>query len=112
MSEIQKLLKQVDEAKKKWDEWRRDNLSILPAIQEKLRALWTYNSNALEGNTLTFGETIFYLREGLTSEGKPLKDYLEARNHAEAIDGLQEIIERKRDLTEGLIKELHAVRLN
>ncbi|MBU1953397.1 Fic family protein [Patescibacteria group bacterium] len=78
-------------------------------IQERLRIEWTYNSNAIEGNTLTFGETAFFLREGLTSEGKPLKDYLEAKNHAEAIDGLYEIILHKRRITESLIKELHAV---
>ena len=78
-------------------------------IQERLRIEWTYNSNALEGNTLTFGETLFFLREGLTSEGKPLKDYLEAKNHAEAIEGLEEIINSERPLTEGVIKELHAV---
>lgn len=79
------------------------------AIQERLRIEWTYNSNALEGNTLTFGETLFFLREGLTSEGKPLKDYLEAKNHAEAIEGLEEIINSERPLTEGVIKELHAI---
>lgn len=79
------------------------------AIQERLRIEWTYNSNALEGNTLTFGETLFFLREGLTSEGKPLKDYLEAKNHSEAIEGLEEIINSERSLTEGVIKELHAV---
>lgn len=79
------------------------------AIQERLRIEWTYNSNALEGNTLTFGETLFFLREGLTSEGKPLKDYLEAKNHAEAIEGLEEIINSDRSLTESVIKELHAV---
>lgn len=79
------------------------------AIQERLRMEWTYNSNAIEGNTLTFGETLFFLREGLTSEGRPLKDYLEAKNHAEAIEGLDEIIRSERPLTESVIKELHAV---
>ncbi len=87
------------------------DLGLRKSLQERLRVEWTYNSNAIEGNTLTFGETAFFLREGLTSEGRPLKDYLEVRNHAEAIDGLQDIVARKRNLTEGLIKELHAVLL-
>ncbi len=85
------------------------NESQEKGIQERLRIEWTYNSNALEGNTLTFGETLFFLREGLTSEGRPLKDYLEAQNHAEAIQGLEEIINSERPLTESVIKELHAV---
>lgn len=82
---------------------------LISTLQEKLRVEWTYNSNAIEGNTLTLGETMFFLREGLTSEGKPLKDYLEAKNHAEAIDGLYEIIQGERDLSESLIKELHGI---
>ncbi|MBI5753954.1 Fic family protein [Candidatus Peregrinibacteria bacterium] len=84
---------------------------ILRLWQEKLRIDWTYNSNAIEGNTLTYGETAFFLREGLTSEGKPLKDYLEAKNHAEAIDYLLDVIKGNREITESFIKELHALLL-
>ena len=58
------------------------------AIYNKLKIDWTYNSNAIEGSTLTYGETVFFLQEGLTVEGKPFKDFLDARNHAEAIDFL------------------------
>ncbi|MBI2464158.1 Fic family protein [Candidatus Peregrinibacteria bacterium] len=84
---------------------------VLSLWQEKLRIDWTYNSNAIEGNTLTYGETAFFLREGLTSEGKPLKDYLEAKNHAEAIDYLLDVIKGEREITESFIKELHALLL-
>jgi len=79
------------------------------ALQEQLRIEWTYNSNAIEGNALTLGETNFFLREGLTSEGKPLKDYLEAKNHVEAIDTLYQVVKNKREITESFIKELHAL---
>lgn len=82
---------------------------LLPVLQDKLRIDWTYNSNAIEGNSLTLGETAFFLREGLTAEGKPLKDFLEARSHAEAIDGLFDVVSKKRKMSESLIKELHAV---
>lgn len=81
------------------------------AIQEKLRAEWTYNSNAIEGSTLTLGETIFFLQEGLTVEGKPFKDFLDARNHAQAIDLLFDVIAQQRTISEGLIKELNALLL-
>ena len=80
-------------------------------IQQKLRAEWTYDSNAIEGSTLTLGETIFFLQEGLTVEGKPFKDFLDARNHAEAIDLLFDVVAQKRTLSQGLIKELNALLL-
>lgn len=105
------LFNKIDSLKRDIDSFKPLEPELQKTLQEKLRIEWTYNSNAIEGNTLTFGETLFFLREGLTSEGKPLHDYLEARNHAEAIDDLQDILGRKRALTEGLIKELHAVLL-
>lgn len=80
-------------------------------IQQKLRAEWTYESNAIEGSTLTLGETIFFLQEGLTVEGKPFKDFLDARNHAEAIDLLFDVVAQKRAISEGLIKEINALLL-
>ncbi|MBI4777878.1 Fic family protein [Candidatus Desantisbacteria bacterium] len=95
--------------KKKLDSYRPLDSNKMAAIGEKLRIEWTYNSNAIEGNTLSLSETAFFLREGLTSKGKPLSEYLEARNHAEAIDYLDEIVKGKRSLTEGLIKEYHAL---
>ena len=79
------------------------------AYYEKLRLEWTYHSNALEGNSLNLGETAFYLREGLTSEGKPLIDYLEVKNHAEAIEWLFDVVQKKIPITESFFKELNAL---
>ncbi len=103
------ILRKIDSLQQKIVLLRPLHPDLLMTLQEKLRIEWTYNSNAIEGNTLTLGETMFFLREGLTSEGRPLHDYLEARNHAEAIDGLEEIIKDGRDITESLIKQLHSV---
>lgn len=108
-AKIQEVLTAVDLQQAKIRGRLADKPDLAGTLQEKLRVEWTYNSNAIEGNTLSLGETMFFLREGLTSEGRPLKDYLEAKNHAEAIDGLYEIIMRKRQLTESAIKELHGV---
>lgn len=91
--------------------WRAQQPDRWLAIQQKLRAEWTYDSNAIEGSTLTLGETIFFLQEGLTVEGKPFKDFLDARNHAEAIDMLFEVVAQKRVISEGLIKEINALLL-
>jgi Fic family protein len=85
--------------------------TLWATIQEKLRVEWIYNSNAIEGSTLTRGETLFFLREGLTVEGKPFKDFLDARNHAEAIDYLYQVITDERPVSQGLIKEINALLL-
>ena len=65
----------------------------------------------IEGSSLTRGETLFFLKEGLTVEGKPLKDFLDARNHAEAIDWLYETIRENRPVTPGLVKKINALLL-
>lgn len=109
--QVLKELKKIDDLHRKIDTFRPFSRELLALWQERLRIDWTYNSNAIEGNTLTYGETAFFLREGLTSEGKPLKDYVEAKNHAEAIDYLQEVVKSKKALTESFIKELHGLLL-
>jgi Fic family protein len=78
-------------------------------VQEKFRLEWTYHSNALEGNPLTLSETSFFIREGLTSEGRPLSAYLEVKNHAAALDFLEQIVREQTPLTEHLIKQYHAM---
>jgi Fic family protein len=104
MEEIDSLQAQIDEKRPmKPERWQ--------AVTEKLMMEWTYDSNAIEGNTLTLGETIFFLREGLTVEGKPLKDFVDARNHADAINFLYDAISDQRPITEGLIKEINALLL-
>lgn len=108
-TKIQKIWEEIQAINKEIDTLRPLDENLSNLLQERLRLEWTYNSNAIEGNTLTFGETMFFLREGLTSEGKPLKDFLEAKNHAEAIDVLEGFIREKRPITEFFIKSLHGV---
>ncbi len=59
---------------------------IRAALIAQVRDLWTHGSTALEGNTLTLGETKFVIEEGLTVAGKPLKDHQEVVGHARAIE--------------------------
>ena len=109
--DMSNFLSTIDNIQKDIDAFRPFPKTSIAAWQERLRIEWTYNSNAIEGNTLTFGETAFFLREGLTSEGRPLQDYVEAKNHAQAIDWLQEFVQSGRKFTESFIKELHALLL-
>ena len=59
---------------------------IKTILLAQVRNLWTHNSTSLEGNSLTLGETDFILQEGLTIQGKPLKDHNEVYGHAKAIE--------------------------
>ena len=61
------------------------------SLLSQIRDLWTHSSTALEGNTLTLGDTHFLLEQGLTISGKPLKDHQEVVGHAKAIDLLYEL---------------------
>ena len=80
---------------------------IREALLVQLRNLWTHTSTAIEGNTLTLGETAFVLEEGLTISGKSLKDHEEVVGHAKAIDLVYDFIRRKSDLTEKDLFDLH-----
>jgi Fic family protein len=65
---------------------------IRAALLAQLRNLWTHTSTALEGNTLTLGETAFVIEEGLTVSGKPLKHHQEVVGHARAVDLLYALL--------------------
>jgi hypothetical protein len=71
----------------------------------QIRDLWTHTSTALEGNTLSLGDTHFVLQEGLTISGKPIQDHQEVIGHARAIDLLYRCLNEP--LTESIVFELH-----
>ncbi|MFN8260587.1 MAG: Fic family protein [Chitinophagales bacterium] len=64
----------------------------LQKIKESLSVEWTYNSNSIEGNTLTLQETHLILKEGITVKGKSLREHFEAHNHEKAIDYLYTLV--------------------
>lgn len=80
------------------------NLQI--SLSHALRDLWCHTSTALEGNTLSLGDTQFILEEGLTVSGKPLKDHNEIHGHARAIDLLYSML-GKETITDSDIFLLH-----
>jgi Fic family protein len=77
------------------------------ALLIQLRNLWTHTSTAIEGNTLTLGETAFVLQEGLTISGKPLRDHEEVVGHARAIDLLYDFLQDGREFSEVDLFALH-----
>lgn len=112
--EIESKLTEVDALQKQIWSYQKDatKAHLWPTVQEKLRMEWVHHSNAIEGGTLSLGETIFFLQHGMTVEGKPFKDFLDARNHAQALDILYEYISEGRGISERLIKEINALLLH
>lgn len=96
----------IDEKKEKLDALRPLPKYTLKSLREKLSLEWIYNSNAIEGNTLTIYETKVVL-EGITVGGKTLREHLEVINHQDAITYVEEIIQRKEPFSEWQIKNLH-----
>ena len=85
--------------------------SAVRKLREHFRIEMTYNSNAIEGNSLTQKETYLVVNEGLTVKGKPLKDHLEATDHHAALEFLDDIVEgsKQNTISEHLIKSLHQI---
>ena len=97
---------ELDARKAKLDAARPLSLHTLASLREQLALEWTYNSNAIEGNTLTLRETQVVL-EGITVGGKPLKDHLEAVNHRDAIHYVESLVSQKQVLSERVILDIH-----
>lgn len=100
------LFKVINEKKAQLDSARPLPKYTLKSLREKLFLEWTYNSNAIEGNTLTMNETKVVL-EGITVGGKTLREHLEVINHHDAITYVEEIVQKKETLSEWQIKNLH-----
>ena len=105
--ELEKLLKIIDKKKAKIDAARPLPKTIIDKLTEYLDIEWTYNSNAIEGNTLTREETMLVLKEGLTIAGKSMREHLEATNHKNAIDYLGELLTKVEPVTAEDIKKIH-----
>ncbi|MBI2450339.1 MAG: Fic family protein [Candidatus Nealsonbacteria bacterium] len=85
--------------------------SAVRKIREQFEIEMTYNSNAIEGNSLTLKETYLVINEGITIKGKPLKDHLEAKSHKEALDYLYESVskDKRNTISERLIRLFHQI---
>lgn len=98
----------IDEMKRDIDSYRPLSENLAKSLHEKLIVEWTYNSNAIEGNTLTMSETKVVL-EGITIGGKSVVEHLETINHREAILFVQDLINRNEKLTEWNLKGIHSL---
>lgn len=100
------LLELIDKKLKILNNMRPLTEGEVERLTEDFMVEYTYNSNAIEGNTLTLRETDMVLK-GLTVGQKPLKDHIEAVSHKEAFYFILDLVKEKRDISESIIKQIH-----
>lgn len=81
----------------------------LHKIRESLSLEWTYNSNSIEGNTMSLRETQMVIQEGITIKGKSLREHFETHNHDKAIDYLYSIVDDNYKLRSIDILSIHGL---
>ena len=99
---------EIEAKKQKLSELRPLTPGEVERLREEFMVEFTYNSNAIEGNTLTLKETAMVL-EGITIDQKPMKDHLEAVGHRDAFLYVQEIATKEMEFSEYVIKNIHSL---
>jgi len=107
-----RLAGRVSRKKAQLDSYRPLRPGILARLHEDLRVRLTYHSNSIEGNMLTLKETQIVVEEGITIGGHPIREHLEATNHAGAYDLLRQLTERGTQISVETILELHTLVLH
>jgi fido (protein-threonine AMPylation protein)/predicted transcriptional regulator len=103
-TEVTNSLKEIDVLKKQLNKFRKfDSYRIAQALELE----YTFESNRIEGNTLTLRETDLVINEGLTISGKSMREHLEAINHAEAVELVKDLVQKKVVFTERILLQLH-----
>ena len=104
---LEKHLERIQQKKAELDKLRPIPNYALKSIKESLTLEWTYNSNSIEGNTLTLQETKMVIEEGFTIKGKSLREHFEAVNHQEAIELVESLVSDSYILKETDILNIH-----
>ncbi|MFZ5563610.1 MAG: Fic family protein [Thermodesulfobacteriota bacterium] len=101
------ILKNIEGKKRELDRHRPLPPSLASRLKDEFALEWTYNTNALEGNTLSLQETDLVINRGVTIGGKSLREHFEAVNHVEAIRCLYDVSTKTGVFSEDLILKLH-----
>ena len=105
-------LTELDRMISEWNDWRQKMRSKdEERLWTKLRMEWNYNSNHIEGNTLTYQETELLLLHDRTSGGHPLRDYEEMKAHNVAIEHTRRLAGDDQLLSEGDVRDLNKILL-
>ncbi len=107
----EKILERITEKKKKLEKLKPFNKAALNKLQETFNVELTYNSNAIEGNSLSLNETKLVIEEGITIGGKTFKEHLEVTNHKKAIEFVETLV-KKHKIEEIDVLNIHAIILD
>ena len=105
------VLENIDRLKDELDALRPLPSDVVARVEQKLRIESNYHSNAVEGNSLTLGETRSLILHGLTARGKPMRDHLDIQGHDDAVKAIERAVKEDTGLTEVFIRNLHGVLL-
>ena len=105
------VLEAITRLKEELDSLRPLPPTVLAQVEQKLRLEANFNSNAIEGNTLTLGETRSLILHGLTARGKPLRDHLDIEGHDNAVKAIEAAVRDDQELNGVFIRNLHRVLL-
>lgn len=108
-SSINEILTKIDKLKNRLDKFRPFPAAQLKNLEQFFKIEYTFDSNRIEGNTLTHRETAMVIEKGITIDGKPLKEHLEAINHSDAVDYIMDLVINKVELSEKILKEIHSL---
>lgn len=96
----------LDKLKDRLNEYRKNEH---PKVTKALEIEYTYESNKIEGNTLTLQETALVVEKGLTIGGKTITEHLEVINHTQAIDFIKDLAQSKNTISERDILQIHSL---
>ena len=103
-------LPELDAGIRTWKDFgQRISASDDDRLWDKLKLEWNYNSNHIEGNTLTYHETELLLVFGRTSGGHPMRDYEEMKAHDVAVEHVRRLAAEERELSEAEIRQLNSI---
>jgi Fic family protein len=103
----QRLLTRLEEKKTRLDSLRPLSAAAVKRLKEQFTVEWIYNSNAIEGSTLTLRETQLILETGLTIGGKSLREHFEVTNHRDAIDYVESLVGQNELITPFHVRQIH-----
>lgn len=104
-----RLAERIARKKAQLDSYRPLPRDTVRRLNEDLRVFLTYHSNAIEGNSLSLQETQMVIDYGVTIHGHPLREYLEATNHAEAYQYVTRLVEKREPISISTMLTLHSL---
>ncbi|MEN6622024.1 MAG: Fic family protein [Smithella sp.] len=107
-----RLLARIEHKKTQLDGLRPLPAAAVSRLRDQILVEWIYNSNAIEGSTITLQETRLILETGLTVGGKSLREHFEVINHRDAIDYIEDLVASTEPITPFHVRQIHKLVLS